>query len=71
MSIASIEDVYKIEDAYTTRDMLNLEPLTSPPRKKSMTTFGSLVYDFEDDEEQTYLVKIGGGGGKKFNATIT
>jgi hypothetical protein len=40
-----------IEDAYTPRDRLSLEPITSPLRKKSKTTFGSLVYDLEKDEE--------------------
>jgi hypothetical protein len=33
------------------RDMLSLELVTSPPRKKSMTTFGSLINDSKKDEE--------------------
>jgi len=44
--------------------MLNLEPITSPLRKSSGTTFGSLVNDLEDDEEQTCLDDIRGRGGK-------
>jgi hypothetical protein len=32
-------------------DMLSLEPITSPPRKKSKTTFKSLVVDSKEDEE--------------------
>jgi hypothetical protein len=43
--------------------MLSPELVTSPPRKKSITTFESRVVDSED-EEQTCLDEIGGGGGK-------
>jgi hypothetical protein len=35
----------------TPRDRLNLEPITSPRRKKLKTTFGSLVSDLKEDEE--------------------
>ncbi len=35
----------------TPRDKLSLETITSPPIKKSKTTFGSLVYDLEEDEK--------------------
>jgi hypothetical protein len=47
----------------TPRDMLSLELVTSPLRKKSKTTFESLVNDSKKDEEQTYLGEIGGGRG--------
>jgi hypothetical protein len=33
------------------RDMLSLEPITLPPRKKSRTTIGSLVINSKEDEE--------------------
>jgi hypothetical protein len=46
----------------TPRDKLSLKPMTSPLRKKSMTIFGSPIYDLEEDEEQTYSNEIGGGG---------
>jgi hypothetical protein len=46
------------------RDRLNLEHVTSPPRKKSRTIFGSSVNDLEEDEEQTYLDEIRGRGEK-------
>jgi hypothetical protein len=36
------------------KDKLSIEPVTSPLRKKSRTTFGSLVNDSEEDEERTY-----------------
>ncbi len=55
----------------TPRDMLSLEPITSPQRKKSKTTFKSLVNDLEKDEERTCSYEIRGGGGKKLNATTT
>jgi hypothetical protein len=51
--------------------MLSLEPITSPQRKKSMTTFRSLVNDLEEDEERTCSYENRGGGGKKLNATTT
>jgi hypothetical protein len=54
----------------TPKDMC-FELVTSWPRKKSRTTFGSSVNDSKEDEEQTYLDEIGGGGGKELNATIT
>ncbi len=40
------------------KDKLSLKPITSPLRKKSNTTFGSLVYDSKEDEEQTCLDEI-------------
>ncbi len=55
----------------TPRDRLSLEPITSPPRKKSKTTFGSLINDSEEDEEQTCSYEIRGGGGEELNATTT
>jgi hypothetical protein len=44
--------------------MLCLEPITSPPKKKFKTTFGSLISDSEEDEVRTYSNEIRGGGGK-------
>jgi hypothetical protein len=35
----------------TPNDRLNLEPVTSPLRKKSRTIFGSSVNDSKEDEE--------------------
>ncbi len=35
----------------TIGDRLSPEPITLPPRKKSKTTFGSLVIDSKEDEE--------------------
>jgi hypothetical protein len=35
----------------TPKDMLNIKPITSPPRKKYKTTFRSHVIDLEEDEE--------------------
>jgi hypothetical protein len=35
----------------TLRDRLSHEPITSPPRKKSKTSFGSLVNDLKEDDE--------------------
>jgi hypothetical protein len=43
--------------------MLKHELVTSPPRNKSMTTFGSLINDLEEDDERTYSNEIGGRGG--------
>lgn len=48
----------------TPRDKLSPEHATSPLKKKSKTTLGSLVNDLEEDEERTYLDEIGGKGGK-------
>jgi hypothetical protein len=53
------------------RDKLNLEPFTSPPRKKSRNTFGSLVNDSEKDEEGTCSNEIGSRGGEKLEAITT
>ncbi len=47
----------------TLKDMLKHELVTSPPRNKSMTTFGSLINDLEEDDERTYSNEIGGRGG--------
>jgi urease alpha subunit len=55
----------------TPRDMLSSEPITSPPRKKSRTTFKSLVVDSEEDDERIYSDEIRGGGGKEFDAITT
>jgi hypothetical protein len=43
----------------TPKDKLNLELITSPPRKKFKTTFGSLINDSEENEERTYSYEIG------------
>jgi hypothetical protein len=47
-SISSTEDAHRT--AYT-KDNLSPEPFTSPPKKKSKTTFKSQVVDLEEDEE--------------------
>jgi hypothetical protein len=44
--------------------------VTSPPRKKSRTTFRSHV-DLKEDEERTCSDETRGRGGKKLDATIT
>ncbi len=49
----------------TLNDKLSRELVTSPPRKKSITTFRSQVIDLEEDEEQTCLDEMGGGDAKK------
>jgi hypothetical protein len=51
--------------------MLSLESVTSSPRKKSRTTFGSLIIDSKEDEEQTYSNEIGGGAREELNAITT
>ncbi len=55
----------------TSRDMLSLEPVTSPPRMKSRTIFGSLVNDSEEDEKWTSSNEIRGRGGEELDATTT
>jgi hypothetical protein len=47
----------------TPKDMLSLEPITSPPRKKSKTTFGSSVND-----SKKHLNEIEGRGGEKLDS---
>jgi hypothetical protein len=47
MSISSTEYI----EPPTPNDKLNLEPVTSPFRKKSRTIFGSSVNDSKEDEE--------------------
>jgi hypothetical protein len=47
----TIELIKNMQKPLTPRDMLSLQPITSPPRKKSKTTFKSLVVDSEEDEE--------------------
>jgi hypothetical protein len=47
--------------------MLSPEPITSPPGKKSRTTFGSPVNDSNEDEEQTCSNEIIGRGGEKLD----
>jgi hypothetical protein len=46
--------------SFILKDKLSLEPVTSPLRKKSKTTFGSLVNDSEEDEEKTYSYETRG-----------
>jgi hypothetical protein len=53
---------------HTPQDKLSFEPITSPPKKKSKTTFKLKVVDLEKDEERTYLDEMGGGGGKELQA---
>jgi hypothetical protein len=48
----------------TPRDKLSPKLVTSPPRNKSKTIFGSSVNDLEKDEEQTYSNEIRGRGGE-------
>lgn len=48
---------------------LSPKHITSPPKKKFKTTFMSQVVDLEEDEEQTCSHKMGGGDGKKLQAT--
>ncbi len=55
----------------TPRDKLSLKPITSSLRKKSRTTFGSLINDSKEDEERTCSNKIRSRGGKKLEATTT
>jgi hypothetical protein len=52
----------------TPRDKLSFEPITSPPKKKSKTTFRLKVVDLEEDEERSYLDKMGSGGGQELQA---
>jgi hypothetical protein len=47
---------------------LSSEPITSPPKKKSITTFKLKVVDLQEDEEWSYLDKMGGGGGQELQA---
>ncbi len=53
------------------RDKLSPEPITSPLKKKSRTTFGSPVNDSENNEKWTCSDEIGGRGGEKLEATTT
>jgi hypothetical protein len=55
----------------TPRDRLSLKLVTSPPRKKSKTTFRSPIKDSKEDEEQTYSDEIRGGRGEELNVTTT
>jgi hypothetical protein len=55
----------------TPRDQLCLERITSPPRKKSKTIFGSLINDSEEDGENTCLDEIKGRGGEDIKAIAT
>ncbi len=55
----------------TQRDKLSPEPITSPLRNKSRTTFGSTINDSKKDEDWTYLNDIKGRGGRKFHAIAT
>jgi len=51
----------------TPRDRLSPKHVTSLPRKKFRTTFGSSINDSEEDE-QTCLDDIGNGGGEELDA---
>jgi hypothetical protein len=55
----------------TPRERLSPKLVTSPPRKKSRTTFGSPIIDLEKDEERTCSYEIGNRGGEELYATIT
>jgi len=50
--------------------MLSLEPIISPLKKYSITTFMSHVINSKEDEEQTYSNGIGGGGGNKLQVVV-
>jgi hypothetical protein len=43
----------------TPHDKLNIELVTSPPKKKFRTTSKVLIVDSKEDEERTYLDKMG------------
>jgi hypothetical protein len=62
----SSEQVHLLVWAY-----LPTHPLMLLLRKKSRTTFGSLVVDLKEDEEWTCSDEIGVGGGEKLYATTT
>jgi hypothetical protein len=55
----------------TPRDKLSFKLVTSPPRKKSITTFGSPVINSKEDEEQTCSDDIRVGGGEELYVTST
>jgi len=55
----------------TSRHKLSLEHVTSPPRKKSITTFGSPIVDLKEDKEGTYLDEIRVRGGEELYAIVT
>ncbi len=64
---------YRLEmciEPLTLKDMLSLEPIISPLKKYSITTFMSQVINSEEDEEQTYSNGIGGGGGNKLQVVV-
>ncbi len=65
-SIPSTENAYRTP---YTKEQVKPEPITSPPRKKSRTTFGSLINDSKEDEEWTCSNEIGNGGGEEFDVT--
>ncbi len=52
------------------RDKLSLEPITSPPRNKSISTIKSEVIDSKEDEEQNFSNEMGNEGGKKLQAIV-
>ncbi len=54
----------------TLKDMLGCKSITSPPKKKFITTFMSHVIDLEEDEEWTCWDRMEGGGGEKVQTTI-
>ncbi len=55
---------------YATKQ-LNLELVTSPPRKNFKHHFRVLIIEPKDEEENTCLEEMGGGDDEKFQATIT
>ncbi len=50
---------------------LNLELVTSPPRKNSKRHSRILIIEPKDEEKYTRLKEMGGGDDEKFQATIT
>lgn len=54
----------------TLRNKLSPKPITSPLRKKSKIIFRSQIVDSKEDEEQTYLHKMGGVDCEEFQTTV-
>ncbi len=71
LTITSLHQLKTCIELPTPSDKLSLELVTSPLKKKSITTFRSQVVDLEEDEERTCSNEIGDGGGKELHATTT
>jgi hypothetical protein len=55
----------------TPRNKLNLEPITSPSKKKAKTYARVQVVNLKDDEEKTHSNEVGCGDDKKPQAKAT